>query len=118
MSIPISIKGNVGSEPEIKFVKSNLPLVTFSLAHTPRTQKDGKWEDGETMWFRVAQFGEKAEVLMDNIAKGDSVIVTGVWKQSTFKGRDGQEKTSLEINASEVGVVPKVAKRKAEAPTW
>jgi hypothetical protein len=29
-------------------------------------------------------------------------------KQSTFKGRDGVDKTALEINASDIGIVPKV----------
>jgi single-strand DNA-binding protein len=120
MTIPITITGNVGSDPEIKFIKDNLPLATFSFAYTPRTQKNGKWEDGETMWFRVVQFGEKAETLVDSIKKGDSVIISGVWKLSTYKNRDGQDKQALEINASSIGVVPRAPKKTSvsELPSW
>lgn len=117
MSISVTVKGNVGTEPEIKFVKDNLALATFSLAYTPRIQKNKEWIDGETMWFRVVQFGDKAEQLVDHVKKGDSVIVQGNMRQNTFTGKDGTEKTSLEINASDVGVVPR-AKKKHEAPSW
>lgn len=115
----IMIQGNAGSDPEIKFVKDNLALATFSLAHTPRTQKNGKWEDGETMWFKIAQFGEKAEALVDLVKKGDAVLVVGSLKQVAYKTRDGQDKQGLEINASTVTVVPRVSKkREAELPSW
>lgn len=124
MSIQVTVKGNLGSEPELKFVKTgrgDTALVTFSLAYTPRERKGEQWVDGETMWFRVVQWGEKGEVLVDALAKGDTVIVSGSMKQSKFTGRDGVEKTALEINATDVGVVPKGApKRKVQedVPGW
>jgi single-strand DNA-binding protein len=117
MSISVTVKGNVGTDPEIKFVKDNLALTTFSLAYTPRIQKNKEWVDGETMWFRIVQFGDKAEQLVDNVKKGDTVMVQGSMRQNTFTGKDGTEKTSLEINATDIGIVPR-AKKKQEAPSW
>lgn len=61
------------------------------------------------MWLRVAVFGKKGEALVDALKKGDEVIVIGTLKQSTFKGRDGVEKTSLDITATEVGLIPKLS---------
>jgi single-strand DNA-binding protein len=107
----IRVKGRVGNDPEIKFVtQDQLPLVTFSIAYTPRNKKGGEWVDGETMWFKVALFGKKAEAIADSIKKGDEVLVLGSVKQSTFQGRDGVEKTALEITASEVALVPRLQK--------
>ena len=107
----IRVKGRVGNDPEIKFVtQDQLPLVTFSIAYTPRNKKGGEWVDGETMWFKVAMFGKKAEAIADSIKKGDEVLVLGSVKQSTFQGRDGAEKTALEITASEVALVPRLPK--------
>ncbi len=114
----VVIQGNAGSDPELKFVKDNLAIATVSIAHTPRTQKDGRWQDGETMWVRVVQFGEKAEALVDAVKKGDSVIVTGALKLATYKGRDGQEKSGLEINATSVSVMARPSKRKEDLPSW
>ncbi len=117
MSLSITVKGNVGSHPELKFVKENLALTTLSLAYTPRIQKNKEWIDGETMWFRVVQFGDKAEQLAENVKKGDTIIVQGNMRQTTFTGKDGLEKTSLEINATDIGIVPR-NKNKNEAPAW
>ena len=112
----IKVKGRVGSDPEIKFVtQDQLPLATFSIAYTPRNKKGGEWVDGETMWFKVAMFGKKAEAIADSIKKGDEVLVLGSVKQTTFQGRDGSEKTALEITASEVALVPRLQKGSGRA---
>ena len=108
----ITVKGNVGSDPELKFSKSNTAYVTFSVAYTPRTKDGDNWVDGETIWFRVVQFGVKAEATTDMIKKGDAVLVHGAMKQSTYKDKEGKEKTSLEITATDVGVVPRMVRGK------
>lgn len=113
MSIPIQIKGNVGTEPEIKFSKLNKAWATFSLAYTPRTKQGEQWIDGDTMWFRVVQFGEKAEQLVDLVRKGDKVFVVGSWKQSTYTNKEGVEKTNLEINATDIYVAPKADNKRS-----
>jgi single-strand DNA-binding protein len=106
----IQVKGNVGSDPELKFSKSNTAFVTLSVAYTPRSKQGDQWVDGETMWFRVVQFGTKAEATVDAIKKGDSVIVTGELKQSTYTDKEGKEKTSLEIVADQIGLLPRLVK--------
>jgi len=131
MSIPVTIKGNLGSDPELKYVKTSRgdsALVTFSLAHTTRERKGDEWVEGETIWFRITTWGEKGEVYVDALKKGDTVLVQGSMKQSTFKGRDGIDKTALEINATDIGIVPKIVRTsasrgqaqvsRAEAPGW
>jgi single-strand DNA-binding protein len=80
MSIPVTIKGNLGSDPELKYVKTargDTALVTFSLAHTPRERKGDEWVEGETIWFRVTTWGEKARFMLMRLRKGDSVLVQG-----------------------------------------
>jgi single-strand DNA-binding protein len=131
MSIPVTIKGNLGSDPELKYVKTargDSALVTFSLAHTPRERKSDEWVEGETIWFRITTWGDKGEVYIDALKKGDTVLVQGNMKQSTFKGRDGVDKTALEITATDIGIVPKIVRSaqsrgqaqvsRAEAPGW
>ena len=117
----ITVKGNVGKDPELKNVntaRGSVALVEFSLAHTPRERKGEEWVDGETTWFRVIQWGVKAETLVNTISKGDTVIVLGTLKQSSYKAKDGTTKSALEINASDIGVVPKVSKKTEDTPPW
>lgn len=115
----ISVKGNLGSDPDLKFSKNNNAYCNFSLAYTPRKQVNGEWQDGETNWFRVVVFGAKAEAVADNFKKGDTVLVVGDLAQSTFKDKEGNEKTAMEITAKDVGLVPRLQKpKKEEGAPW
>jgi single-strand DNA-binding protein len=119
----IKVKGRVGNDPELKFVtQEQLPLVTFSLAYTPRTKKGNEWVEGETMWFRIAQFGKKAEAIVDAVKKGDEVLVIGALRQSNYQAKDGSDKSALEINATEIAVVPRLQKtasaKSNREPAW
>lgn len=115
----IKVKARVGNDPELKFVtQEQIPLVTFNAAYTPRSRKGNEWVDGETMWFRVAMFGKKAEAIADSIKKGDEVLIIGSVKQSTYQSKDGSDKTALEINAAEIALIPRLQKspERSQAP--
>ena len=107
----ITIEGNVGSEPERKFTQDET-LVTFSLAHTPWSKAKG---EGETMWFRVTFWERRADLVMDNVNKGDKILVMGTFKQSTYTDKEGNTKTSLDITGSEFAILPRGLKAKTEA---
>ena len=104
----ITITGNVGKDVELKFVgDKQIAIATFSMAHTPRIKKDGEFQDGETMWFKVIAFMSKAEAVADQLQKGDPVLVTGSLTQSTYLDKEGRERTVLEIKADEVATLIK-----------
>jgi single-strand DNA-binding protein len=122
----ITTKGNIGSDPEIKFAK-DLAIASFSVAHTPRKKNKvtQNWEDGETMWYRVTFFGSKAEGIVDNYAKGDTVILVGMLAQSTYTNKEGKTVTGLEITGTEIAKIAKTQaaktkyiEEKVEAPGW
>jgi single-strand DNA-binding protein len=96
----IIIEGNLGSDPEIKMYKEEV-LASFSLAHTPRKKVNGQYEDGETMWFRVTFWNSKSDAVIENLRKGDRIVVIGKLNQSTYQGKDGDTKTSLEISGTD-----------------
>jgi single-strand DNA-binding protein len=107
----VRVRGRLGQDPELKTVTAdNLPLVTFSLAYTPRSKKNGEWVDGETNWYRVVKFGRGAEAIADGIKKGDEVIVIGTMKMNNYTDKSGVAKSVMEINASEIGIIPRASK--------
>lgn len=120
----ITVTGNVGTDPELKFYngKNNqqFGVCSFSLAYTPRENKNGEWVDGEPIWFRVSVVGRDAEVATE-LAKGDKVLVVGAFKQSTYTTKSGETKTGLEIKADSFAIVPrapKTVKRNDDVPAW
>ena len=115
----IKVRGRLGNDPELKTVGAdNIPAVVFSLAHTPRSKKNGQWVDGETNWYRVVRFGVSAEAIAQTVKKGDEVIVIGTLKMNNYTDKNGVAKTQMEITASELGVVPRIAKAKTSTEGW
>jgi single-strand DNA-binding protein len=120
----ITVQGNIGKDPEIKFL-GDLAITKFSVADTPRSKNKttGEWEDGETIWFNVTVFGSQAEAVVDNYAKGDTVLIIGKLKQSNYTDKNGEARSSLEIAAESVSKVIRFAKAskpaaKEEVAPW
>ena len=114
----VEVKGNVGTDAEIKFIKGangEFAVTSFSLAETPRGTE---WVDGETVWYRISISGKDAESATE-IKKGDKVTVIGKLKVSTYQAKDGTTKVGIEIKAEEWGVKPKAkyAQPKPQAET-
>ena len=112
----IIIQGNLGSDPEVKQT-GEYELCTFSLAHTPWSKTKG---EGEPIWFKVTVWGNKVEGVSRELRKGDSVTVIGKFGVSKYTAKDGTEKTSNEITATDVSIAIKGAKKTVsnEAPGW
>ena len=97
------IVGNVGREPELKFLPSGVATAKFSVAVSKRVKQGDQWVDGETTWYRVVAWRALAEHVTESLAKGTRVIVQGELKESTYT-KDGQEQRSWELVATEVGI--------------
>jgi single-strand DNA-binding protein len=109
----ITIEGNVGSDPEIKFTHDE-SLASFSFAHTPWSKTKG---EGEPMWFRITFWGRKADSVMDNVKKGDKLLIIGSFKHSTYTDKEGVSRSSLDITGSEFAILPRNAKNNAPQKT-
>jgi single-strand DNA-binding protein len=74
----------------------------MSVATTEK-RKNGRGETEEhTLWFRVAAWGRQAEVAAEYLAKGRQVYVEGRLRLEEYTDRDGNPRTSLEVNASDI----------------
>lgn len=111
----ITIVGNCGKEPEMRFSQNGNAVTTFSVAVDNGRYVNEAWKE-ETEWFRVSCFNKLAERVNEKIAKGTSVLVVGKLKLSHWKDRDGADRTSLEILANNVMGLSKSEKAYSNAP--
>ena len=95
----IHVIGNVGQDPVLRYAKSGMAVLKFSVADT--FKKDNK---ETTMWHNVTVFDEMAENVAELVKKGSRVIVHGRLSSSQYTDKEGNEKTSYEIVASEVAL--------------
>jgi single-strand DNA-binding protein len=73
----VTIIGNLGRDPEMKYTASGIPVVDLSVA----TNRKWKNKDGspaeETIWFRCTAWREMAETINQYLHKGSKVFVEG-----------------------------------------
>ena len=62
-----------------------------------------QWQDGDPLFLRCTIWRDPAENIAESLQKGQRVIVTGVLKQRQFETREGEKRSSYEIEAEEVG---------------
>jgi len=94
--------GNLGTDPEMRYLPSGVPVTSFRLAATRRyTTAEGERRD-ETEWFTVKAWRNLAELCNQYLTKGRRVYVEGRLNSRSWQGQDGQTRFDNEITAEQV----------------
>ena len=73
----ITLIGNLGRDPEMRYTPSGVPVTNFSIAVSRSwTGNDGQRQE-KTVWFRVAAWQRQAETCNQYLTKGQRVLVVG-----------------------------------------
>lgn len=101
----ITVVGNLTSDPELKFLQSGNAVANFTVASTPRSfnRETQQWEDGEALFLRCSVWRQLAENVAESLSKGMRVIVQGNLKQRSYQTKEGEKRTSCELEVQEVG---------------
>ena len=98
----VTIVGNLGQDPEIRYTASGVPVASFTVA----VNEVYKGKDGQKVkkvhWFRVSAFQRLAEVIGEYCAKGSKVGVRGQLQQRTWQDSEGLNHNLVEIRAREL----------------
>jgi len=94
--------GNLGRDPEVKYLPSGQAVANFSVATNERWQgKDGKTEE-RTEWHRIVVFGKQAENCGEYLSKGRSVCIEGRLQTREWDDKSGQKRSTTEVVANRV----------------
>lgn len=97
----VMLIGNVGKDPEVRYMPSGDAVTNLSLATTEKYKDKTTGESKEaTEWHRVAFFGRLAEIAGEYLKKGSMCYVEGVLRTRKFTDANGIEKYSTEIVAN------------------
>ena len=110
MSNRITIQGRLSADPELRFASTGTAMCTISVPDQKRRKnpQTNEWEEqSATTWFRATVFKDAAEALAEHARKGDSVVLTGELITREWTNKDGETKSSLEIDFATVAVVPR-----------
>lgn len=111
MSATVTVTGNLGRDPELRYLQSGKPVCDLNIAATYQRldKQTNQWEDqGDPLWLRASFWEQEAERLAGVLHKGQRVTVTGVLVQTSWTNQQGQAGTTLELRYPRfLGVIPK-----------
>ena len=110
----ITVVGNLTDDPELRFTPSGAAVANFTVASTPRSfnKQTNEWEDGEALFLRCSIWRQAAENVAESLQRGMRVIVQGRLRARTWETREGEKRTSFEIDVEEIGPSLKFATAK------
>src|SRR5256885_3887131 len=98
----ITLIGNLGRDPEMRYTPDGRPVTQFSVAVNRSTKNQaGEWLE-ETEWFRITVWGNQAERTAENLKKGSRIYVEGRFRTREWEAPDVQKRTALEVTADNV----------------
>ncbi|WP_250471187.1 single-stranded DNA-binding protein [Caballeronia sp. GAFFF1] len=99
----VILVGNLGADPETRYLPSGDAVANIRLATTDRYKDKASGEMKElTEWHRVAFFGRLAEIVNEYLKKGSSVYIEGRIRTRKWTDQSGQERYSTEIVADQM----------------
>ena len=98
----VMIIGNVGRDPEMRYLPNGTPVTTFTVAVNRRySTPDGERKE-ETEWFNVVLWRQLAEIANQYVTKGRTVYVEGRLQTRSWEGQDGQKRYRTEVVATDM----------------
>ena len=117
----VTLLGNLGKDPEVKFTPSGTAVAKLTLATEERSKdKDGNWTE-KTEWHNVVLWAKLAEIAGEYLKKGGKVYIEGRLQTRSWDDKtSGQKKYMTEVVGQELvllgGDVRKTDSKPASRP--
>lgn len=101
----VTIVGNLTADPELRYTQNGLAVANFTIASTPRNfdKTTNDYKDGDALFLRASVWREFAEHVAGSLTKGSRVVATGRLRQRSYETKEGEKRTSIELEVDEIG---------------
>ena len=112
----VIIVGNLGSDPEIRYMPSGGAVTNISVATSESWKDKSSGEAQErTEWHRIVLFNRLAEISGEYLRKGSKVFIEGSIRTRKWQDNSGQDRYTSEIVAREMQMLDSKNPDHAEA---
>ena len=111
--------GNVGKDPDVRYLDSGVAVATFSLATTERgyTLQNGTQVPDRTEWHNIVLWRGLAQTAEKYVHKGDKLYIEGKIRSRSYDDQNGIKRTIVEIFADNMEMLtPRGASQPQVAP--
>lgn len=93
--------GNVGKDPDVRYLDTGIAVATFSLATTDRayTLQNGTQVPERTEWHNIVLWRGLAQTAEKYVRKGDKLYIEGKIRSRSYDDQNGIKRTIVEIFA-------------------
>ena len=93
--------GNVGKDPDVRYLDSGVAVATFSLATTERgyTLQNGTQVPDRTEWHNIVLWRGLAQTAKKYVHKGDKLYIEGKIRSRSYDDQNGVKRSIVEIFA-------------------
>lgn len=100
----VILVGNVGKDPEVRYIDQDLAVASFPLATTERgfTKRDGTQVPDSTEWHNIVAWRGLAKVAENYIVKGTQLYVEGKIRNRSYDDSNGVKRYITEIIADNI----------------
>lgn len=98
----ITLVGNLGSDPDLRFTPQGVAVCDFRVAVNKQWTTPGGEKSKETVWFRVTCWRGLAENVAKFMKKGRQVMIVGEINVSAYLDKEGKPAATLELTAQQV----------------
>ena len=91
----ITVIGRLGRDPEMRYTLTGQAVTSFSLASD--NKRNG---ENNTEWFNCSAWGKLADICNQYLTKGSQVYVEGPLTKREYETKDGEKRSSLEVNVN------------------
>ena len=89
--------GNLGKDPEVKYLDNGVAVANFSLATTESFKNKQGERVNQTEWHNIVLWRGLAEVAEKYLKKGSNVYIEGRIKTRKWEDKEGITKYTTEI---------------------
>jgi len=99
----VTLIGNLGADPEVRYMPNGNAVANITLATTMKWKDKQSGERKEsTEWHRVVFFNKLAEIVGEYLKKGSRIYVEGRLQTRKWQNSDGKDQYTTEVISSEM----------------
>jgi single-strand DNA-binding protein len=109
--------GNLGSDPEVRYMDGNRVVANFSLAtNESYNDKEGN-RITQTEWHRIEMWDGLAKIAEKYLKKGKLIYLEGKIKTDRWTDKEGNEKFTTRIRANNMQMLGGAETDKSASPS-
>ncbi len=98
----VILMGNCGRDPEVRYLSNGKAVANISIATSSKRKDQSGNVVEDTQWHRVTFYDRLAEIAGEYVKKGKPVYIEGRLKYGKYTDKDGVEKSTCDIVATEM----------------